>query len=112
MTTAMRYLAALLAALALPAGAADPQPAAAGSTAFCLFALPPDNATHRLINLGIVQYVDLRVDEVRIYFGGGNLGSGHEARIPVRSRDEADAVLARLRATATRCAQSTTGATP
>ena len=26
-------------------------------------------------------------------YGGGNLGSGHEARIPVRSRDEADAVL-------------------
>lgn len=108
----MRYALALLAALALPAGAAEPAPTPAGSTAFCLFALPPDNATQRLINLGIVQYVDLRTDEVRIYFGGGNLGSGHEARIPVRSRDEADAVLARLRATATRCAQSTTGATP
>lgn len=113
MSPAMRYLAALLSALALPAGAADPQPAApAGSTAFCLFALPPDNATQRLINLGIVQYVDLRADEVRIYFGGGNLGSGHEARIPVKSRDEADAVLARLRTAAARCAQSTTGATP
>ena len=108
----MRYALALLAALALPAGAAEPAPTPAGSTAFCLFALPPDNATQRLINLGIVQYVDLRTDEVRIYFGGGNLGSGHEARIPVKSRDEADAVLARLRETATRCAQPTTGATP
>ncbi len=102
----------LAAALALPAAAADPQPTPAGSTAFCLFALPPDNGTQRFINLGIVQYVDLRADELRVYFGGGNLGSGHEARIPVNSRDEADAVLARLRATAARCTQSTTGATP
>ena len=103
----------LLLTLGVPPSHAAAQDAPVpGSTAFCLFALPPDNATQRLINLGIVQYVDLRADEVRIYFGGGNLGSGHEARIPVKSRDEADAVLARLRATATRCAQSTTGATP
>lgn len=99
---------ALLALLAAAPAHAD----APGSTAFCLFPLPPDNATQRHINLGIVQYVDLRADEVRIAFGGGNLGSGHEARIPVRGRDEADAVLARLRETATRCAQPTTGATP
>lgn len=112
MSPAMRYAPALLAALALTAGAAEPAPAPAGSTAFCLFALPADNGTQRFINLGIVQYVDLRADELRIYFGGGNLGSGHEARIPVKSRDEADAVLARLRTTAARCAQSTTGATP
>ncbi|KAB2963194.1 hypothetical protein [Zoogloea sp.] len=95
-------------ALAAPlAWAAD-----AGSTAFCLFPLPADGGTQRLINLGIVQYVDVRADEVRIYFGGGNLGSGHEARLPARSRDEAEAILARLRSAATRCAQPLTGASP
>ena len=97
-------------ALALPAsiaGAAD-----SGSTAFCLFPLPADGGTQRYINLGIVQYVDVRADEVRLYFGGGNLGSGHETRLPARSRDEADAILARLRSTASRCSQPLTGASP
>jgi len=121
---------ALLAALPLPLLAAlaqEPAPALAapapgpsavplivpaGSTAFCPFALPGENGTQRSINLGIVQYIDLRADEVKIAFGGGNLGSGHEARIPVKSRDEAELVLARLRQTAARCAQATSGGTP
>lgn len=84
----------------------------AGSTSFCPFPLPAENGTQRSINLGIVQYIDVRADEVKIAFGGGNLGSGHEARIPVKNRDEADAVLDRLRLAAARCAQSTSGVKP
>ncbi len=112
---ALPVLLALCAAGALPLSApARAQEAGppAGSSAFCLFPLPADNGTQRSINLGIVQYVDVRADEVKIAFGGGNLGSGHEARIPVRSRDEADVVLARLRQAAARCAQPNPGARP
>ncbi len=58
-------LAPLFAAFpAIPAVAQD-----AGSSAFCLFALPAENGSQRAINLGIVQYVDVRTDEVRIYYG-------------------------------------------
>lgn len=92
---------------ALPAAAQD-----AGSTAFCLFPVPADGGVQRWINLGIVQYVDVRTDEVRLYYGGGNLGSGHEARIPVKSRDEADTILTRLRRSAARCAQPISGGSP
>lgn len=87
----------------------------AGSTAFCLFPLPSDSGVQRWINLGIVQYVDVRPDEVRLYFGGGNLGSGHEARIPVKGREEAEQTLARLRHVAAACARSNStnsGGTP
>lgn len=108
---ALLALPAALFAVAHPAVAQDAA-TGLGSTAFCPFALPPENGTQRSINLGIVQYIDVRADEVKIAFGGGNLGSGHEARIPVKSRDEADAVLARLRQTAARCAQSTSGGKP
>jgi len=103
-------LPAMLFAAPLPA-AQDVLPGG-GSTSFCPFPLPAESGTQRFINLGIVQYIDVRADEVKIAFGGGNLGSGHEARIPVQSRDEADAVLARLRQTAARCAQSTPGVKP
>lgn len=99
----MRRILLLLAAClpALPVLADD-----AASTAFCLFPLPSDSGVQRWINLGIVQYLDVRADEVRIYFGGGNLGSGHEARIPVKGREESDALLASLRRTAAACARS------
>jgi len=92
---------------AIPAIAQD-----AGSSGFCLFVLPAENGIQRAINLGIVQYVEVRADDVRIYYGGGNLGSGYEARIPVKSRDEADAVLARLRRTAVNCAKPVSGGSP
>ena len=38
--------------------------------------------------------------------------SGHEARIPIANRDEAAAVLARLRDAAARCVQPPSGAKP
>jgi hypothetical protein len=102
--------AALLLALLLQATGALAQ--ATGSTAFCLFPVPADGGVQRWINLGIVQYVEARNDDVRIYYGGGNLGSGHEARIPVKSREEAEAVLARLRRSAALCAQPVSGGSP
>ena len=96
----MRRVRAALLAFGLPACAAAQAP---GSTAFCLFPLPAEAGAQRFINLGIVQYVEVRADEVRLAYGGGNLGSGHDARIPIRSREEGEAVLDRLRRTASAC---------
>ncbi|MCX9154728.1 hypothetical protein OPU71_01160 [Niveibacterium sp. 24ML] len=79
-----------------------------GSSAFCLFPLPTEGATQRWINLGIVQYVEARADAVQLTYGGGNLGSGYDARIPVKSADEARAVLTRLRQTAEDCTRRPT----
>jgi len=76
-----------------------------GSTAFCLFPLPAENGNQRWVNLGIVQYVEARADAVQITYGGGNLGSGYDAKIPVKSADEARAVVIRLRQTAEDCAR-------
>ena len=97
-----RRLAPLLVGLTalVPAIAVAQDP---GSTAFCLFPLPTEAGAQRYINLGIVQYVEVRADEVRLAYGGGNLGSGHDARIPIRSREEGEAVLDRLRRTASAC---------
>lgn len=93
------WLAALLLPAILPAAAL----AADGSTAFCLFPLPAENGTQRYVNLTIVQYVEVTKDELRITYGGGNLGSGFDARIPVKSRAEAEALLARMNRTASAC---------
>lgn len=95
--------------LAEAAGAEGDPPAAAplpGSTAFCLFEVPTDDgARRRWVNLGIVQYVEAGRDEVRLVFGGGNLGSGHEARIPMASPADALAFVERLRLVAGGCRQ-------
>lgn len=97
----------LLGIWSLPASA---QPLAAplggsSSASFCLFeASLPQSDKRIFLNLGIVQYVELRADEVRVYYGGGNLGSGHEFRMPVRSDEEAQAYLQRMQATAANCA--------
>jgi hypothetical protein len=56
------------------------------------------------LNLGIVQYVEMRSDEVRVYYGGGNFGSGHELRVRIASRDEGLTFLQRMQAAAARCA--------
>ena len=92
------------------AGAAGQEPpapaagAAAGSTAFCLFELPAEEAgRRRWINLGIVQYVEAARGEVKIAYGGGNLGAGHEARVPLGIGETAEAVLERMRRAAAAC---------
>lgn len=83
-----------------PAGAEGPR----GSTAFCLFELPADTGDRRRwVNLGIVQYVEADAQEVRIAYGGGNLGSGHEARITVSGSDAAAALVERMREAAADC---------
>ena len=75
-----------------------------GSTAFCLYELPnSDPNKRRWLNLGIVQYVEYKGNELKIYYGGGNLGSGHEAVIPVADAAQLDSVLDRIRAAASSC---------
>ena len=86
------------AALAQPI---DPPPP--GSPAFCLFELPPDGDKRVWINLGIVQYVELHAGELRLSYGGGNLGSGHELRLPLASRDDGLGFMRRMRDTAAAC---------
>lgn len=75
----------------------------AGSTAFCLFEVPMDPERRVWLNLGIVQYIELRADGLRIFYGGGNLGSGHEFHLRA-SRDEGLAFLQKMQAAAVRCA--------
>ena len=70
------------------------------SASFCLFEVAPQTDRRTFLNLGIVQYVELRTDELRIYYGGGNLGSGHEFRLPLRDNAEGEAYLQRMQATA------------
>jgi hypothetical protein len=75
-----------------------------GSAGFCLFELPlPSAPVRRLINLSIVQYVELTGEELRIYYGAGNLGNGHEAKMPLKSREQGLEILSRMRQTARNC---------
>jgi hypothetical protein len=75
-----------------------------GSTAFCLYEIPVDETgKRRWINLGIVQYVEATRSEVKISYGGGGLGSGHDARIPTASAEEAQVILEKMRRVAAAC---------
>ncbi|MCK9283810.1 MAG: hypothetical protein M0P39_05955 [Rhodocyclaceae bacterium] len=92
---------------ALVAAADVPSRPATGSASFCLFEIPAEeNGRRRFINLPIVQYVELLRNEVRIFYGGGNFGSGHEARIPLGSGDQGAMWLERMQQTAATCAQN------
>ena len=78
--------------------------AAKGSVAFCLYELPPDrDGKHRWVNLGLVQYLEFTRNELRIYYGGGGFGSGHEARLPVSNPAHLDEMLEKLRQAAANC---------
>lgn len=80
------------------------QPVIPGSTAFCLYEVPVDEAgKRRWINLGIVQYVEATRSEVRIFYGAGSFGAGHEARFTVGSMEEAAAILEKMRRVAAAC---------
>jgi hypothetical protein len=75
-----------------------------GSTAYCLYEVPTDESgKRRWINLAIVQYVEVTRTELKIFFGGGSFGSGHEARIPFASMEEAAAIMEKLRKAAAAC---------
>lgn len=77
---------------------------AKGSPTFCLYELPPDqDGKRRWINLAIVQYVEFNRKELKIYYGGGNLGSGHEARLPVHNPAQLDEILEKIRLMAANC---------
>lgn len=76
---------------------------APASAAFCLFEFPADGEKRAWLNLGIVQYIELRPAELRIYYGGGNLGSGHELRMPIAGADEGLAIMQRMQAAAAAC---------
>jgi hypothetical protein len=106
--------AAFLCASPAPAQRADSAPARAyktaasarpaGSITFCLFELPGNSSdTRRLINLVGVQYMELSGDQLRIFYGGGNLGAGYEARIGLKSREEGQDVIARMQKAAQEC---------
>ncbi|MDP1735791.1 MAG: hypothetical protein Q8L44_15660 [Sulfuritalea sp.] len=83
---------------------ANAQPVTPGSTAFCLYEIPVDEAgKRRWINLGIVQYVEATRTELKISYGGGGFGSGHDVKIAVASMDEASAVLEKIRRVAAAC---------
>ncbi|KAF0163614.1 MAG: hypothetical protein FD157_2944 [Rhodocyclaceae bacterium] len=100
-----RLLSIAFTALSLvAASAAWAQPVVPGSIAFCLYEIPLDDAgKRRWINLGIVQYVEATQTEVRIFYGAGSLGSGHEARVAVTSMEAALLVLEKMRRVATAC---------
>lgn len=90
----------------LPATPASPMAVEpkTGSTAFCLLELPAEGeGRRRWVNLGIVQYLEFSRNELRIYYGGGNLGSGHEARIPLSGPTQLQETLDRIGATAANC---------
>ena len=75
-----------------------------GSTAFCLYEIPVDEAgKRRWINLGIVQYVEMSFTELKIFYGGGSFGSGHEVKIPFSSKEEAAVIMEKLRRVAAAC---------
>jgi hypothetical protein len=83
---------------------ASAQPVIPGSTAFCLYEIPGDEAgKRRWINLGIVQFVEATRTEVKISYGGGSFGAGHEAKIPISSAEEVAAVLEKIRRVAAAC---------
>ena len=84
--------------------AACAQPVIPGSTAFCLYEIPVDEAgKRRWINLGIVQYVEATRTELRISYGGGGFGSGHDVKIPVASMEDAAVILEKMRRVAAAC---------
>lgn len=76
-----------------------------GGGGLCLFELPDDGAgKRRYVNLNIVQYVELGKDEFKIVYGGGALGAGYESKVPLKTPEEGQALLAELGKAAQACA--------
>lgn len=94
-------------ALLVIGGSVDPahaQPVIPGSTAFCLYEVPlDDSGKRRWINLGIVQYIEATAKDVKLVYGGGAFGAGHDSKIPVSSMEDAQVVLEKLRRVAAAC---------
>ncbi|GHD65653.1 hypothetical protein [Jeongeupia chitinilytica] len=77
--------------------------ATAEAATFCPYRLPGNDKSERWVNLTVVQYVELSDTEAHLVFGGGNLGSGHDVKIPLKSRDEGQKLLRDLVDTSRRC---------
>jgi hypothetical protein len=76
------------------------------ATPFCAWKIPQDTKPERWINLTVVQFIDVGDEEVRISFGGGNLGSGHDIRIPTKNREESVKLLKSMQDFAKQCDKS------
>lgn len=72
---------------------------------FCPWKIPNEAKTERFVNLTVVQFVDLSDEDVKIAFGGGNLGSGYDIRIPTKNRDEGSKIIKSMQETAKQCAK-------
>ncbi|MCK9387236.1 MAG: hypothetical protein M0Q22_02420 [Sulfuritalea sp.] len=70
---------------------------------FCLFEIPPDGEKRVWINLSTIQYIEMRQHDLRIYYGGGKLGSGHELRVPIVGKDDGYAFMKKMQTTAVSC---------
>jgi hypothetical protein len=77
---------------------------AALAAPFCPWPVP-NSETKRFINLTVVQIVDINDEELRIAFGGGNLGNGHEIKLAIKTRAEGLKILQEMSEAARRCDQ-------
>ncbi|QLG88630.1 hypothetical protein HQ393_10480 [Chitinibacter bivalviorum] len=76
----------------------------ASASPFCPWKLPgPDAKNDRFINLTVVQFINQSDEELQISYGGGNLGSGHDIRIPTKNREEGTKILKSMLETAKQC---------
>ena len=73
----------------------------AQAATFCAWKIPNDDK--RWINLTVVQYIDVGDEDVRIAFGGGNLGSGYDIRIPTKSREDGAKILKAMQDASKQC---------
>lgn len=77
--------------------------AAESAPAFCLYKITNDGKSERFVNLTVVQYVELNDTDVKLFFGGGNFGAGHEVKLPVKNRDEGRQLLRDLQKAGKEC---------
>jgi hypothetical protein len=70
---------------------------------FCPWKVPSDAKSERLINLTVVQFVDLSDEDVKIAFGGGNLGSGYDIRIQTKNREDGGKIIKSMQEAAKQC---------
>jgi hypothetical protein len=71
---------------------------------FCPWKIPSaEPKADRFINFTVVQSIEQSDEAILISYGGGNLGSGHELKIPTKSRDEGSKLMKSMLDTAKQC---------
>ena len=70
---------------------------------FCPWKAPAEVKPERFINLTVVQYVDLSDEEIRISFGGGNLGGGYEVKVATKNREDGMKILKSMQEASKQC---------